>query len=700
MKYLILCEKPSVASDIFQALNQNSKGKRNEGYYHCYYNNEEYLITYCFGHLYMLSLFDNDKWDFNSLPLFPSNWKIKPFEDKKRQINIIHKLLNDTDNIIISTDAGREGELIAREVLESYNQNIYNSKKIFRLWTSKALSSDVVQNIFSNKIIKEYSTYNNLYYQALARQRADWLIGINLTRGYTTKNNSGVISIGRVQTPVLSVIVKRTIDFKNYIPSSKFSISFESKDFILHTNLIFDNKDEALQTLQNFSQFDKLKINDVLLSENINVKCPLLFSLTDLQKKANTLYGFTAQKTLDILQILYEKYKLISYPRSDSNYLSNSNIDDYKKIISKLGFPQYVNQIDSFKESVFNDEKLTDHHAIICLNPLNDIDLPKDEKLIYNLILNQMLNFFKGDFIYKKLFVSGIQNDTLFSNTLFIKISDGWKNNTVNEDDEDDSKIYLLNIPNINKDSFVFGSFVIREISSKPPRLFTDSTILSFMDKYFLGTPATRADIIEKLINRSYIIRENKKLISTNKGIELINTLEQTSSTLLDVKYTSNFEKIISTIDNKNQLNTFENDIKNFVISEINLIKNNTVSPTLTKKQTDFLKSLTKNIKSDIDINTINKDNFNNIIESLKKENQVLCKCGNPMKEGPKSYFCSNCNIYIYKTFLNKKLSKNQIQDILFGKKLLIKGFISKSGKTFDGYLSLGNDNKVELTFK
>lgn len=705
MSKLIICEKPSVAEDFFKAL---SGTKKHKGYFECNHEGSIYYITYCFGHLFEFVYKDSKEWNLNDLPIFPNNWFPSPISSKKEQIKIICNLINISSDIIIATDAGREGELIARELLEYSDKNIYSKKNVFRFFTSEALTKDVI--LKGLKQFSIYTKYNYLYFQAKGRMMSDWLVGINLTRGYTLVNNSGLISIGRVQTPILFEISKRTNEYKSFQPTSSFNLSFQGDNNILLKSSISSPNEKEIQIIvSNLSPYLPLYITKFEESNEKNISAPPLHSLTTLQQEANIKFGLSPKKTLDIAQKLYEEYKLISYPRSDSQYLADSSVSYFSECLTRVGFPNYANEVslDRFSKIIFDSSKLTDHHAIICIDSPKNISLLPDELNVFNLILNRMTNFFKGDYKYKTILIEGNVSDTVFSNTFTKVIDYGWKaflnenEHSFNDDDaSSDLSNTLSSSISINVGDSISGKLFAREVKSTPPKLYTEASILKFMDKNNLGTPATRADIIEKLFNRDYIFLEKKKLFSTPKGDSLVSVLLENNSLLLNIDFTSKVEKELNSINSQNELYSFESKIKDIVFSELSNVNksSNKIQRSLSKKQIEFFNKLCKQYKVNIDINNVDPDNFDKTIKEILETNKITCKCGSLVNETPKTFFCPNCNLTVFKTISGKNLTFNQVKDLFLGKEIVCKNLKSKTGKVFDAKLVV-KDNRVSFIF-
>jgi len=403
MAVLLLTEKPSQAKDYAKAFRNC---KRKEGYIDC----GNVVISWAVGHLFEI---DDDiapkRWSLDSLPIFPERFKLKLRRGGDKQFRVIKELLKKAKEVWIGTDPGREGELIAREILLMAGWKDWDRVK--RIWTSEALTPEVVKKALKN--LKPAKEFDGLYYSALARQHADWIVGINLTRLVSLKANDNTVwSVGRVQTPTLRLLVERENEIRNFKPTPYWVIkavfdkegkTFEGvlilskEDLKAFQNQTEEEEEEEKQTSVGSAIKDKnlaLRVYEEIkkLPYGVVVKVekklkrelpPPIHSLTTLQREANKLFGYSAQKTLKIAQRLYEHYKVISYPRTDSQYLAESNKPLVREVLKKLGKEELLPAVDKVGKRVFNDARLTDHHAIIPLEPPPE-GLTKEERNIYS----------------------------------------------------------------------------------------------------------------------------------------------------------------------------------------------------------------------------------------------------------------------------------------------------------------------------
>lgn len=519
MQTLVISEKPSVAISISKVLGAT---KKKDGYY----EGNGYRVSWCVGHLIQMAnpdAYDEKyaKWDMADLPIIPKDYKYEVAKATKKQFNILKKLMNDKeiDTVINACDAGREGESIFRLV---YNQ-VNCKKKMKRLWIS-SMEDSAIKEGFDH--LKDGEEYDNLFESAQARAIADWLVGMNISRLYSCLYNQNY-SVGRVQTPTLAMIVKRDDEIANFKKEKYYTVELSMDGFILSTDRI-DDKVAAEQLINLVG--DKIEITDVIQNEKIT-KPDLPFDLTTLQRECNKYFGYSAKQTLDYAQSLYEK-KLITYPRTDSRCLTEDMITSM--INNILG----QNDFDTERiKVIFNSSKVTDHHAIIPTVSSMSEDLssiPESEAKVYGLIFN-------------KLHAS--VGYPLIENTTKIVVNfDGFEFTSSGKVIKDEGftkylKEYKvkknedIELPNVNiGDSLKIKDKEIKEKYTQPPKHFTENTLLKSMEtagndalkkgieveRKGIGTPATRAGIIENLIYKGFIQRDKKNLVATHKGISLI----------------------------------------------------------------------------------------------------------------------------------------------------------------------------------
>ena len=577
MKKLILAEKPSVARDIGRILNANEKKKN-------YLEGKNYVITWALGHLLGLKMPEdlNKKWEkcqLETLPMLPKFIGTKPLPKTRSQLKTIESLVKrkDINEIVIATDAGREGELVARWIL----QYVHANKKVTRLWISSQTDKAVKQGF---KELKPAEKYDNLYESALARATADWLVGLNVTRALTVKYQDN-LSAGRVQTPTLALVRRQEEKIEKFMPQKYYRIALRLGNqtaYMKQKNIYaIKERDEAEKKKRHLDNF-KGQIRNI----NSKVKreaAPLLYDLTELQREANKRYGYSAKKTLSLVQSLYEIHKVVSYPRTDSRYLSNDIKSTLMerlqaiRIYDSRAEESIKNKAKVILKKVFNDSKVTDHHALIPTEQVpNYSKFSADEQKIYNLIVSRFLGIFAQPYTVEELRVVVTFDKDEF---IFVgkKVLDyGWKNKDASEE------VAL----NLKKDTIVSPNFTVEEKLTTPPSPLTEAGLLAQMEKFGLGTPATRAEIIEKLVKSELMERTGHALRVTPKGKQLLNLVNKE---LVSPKLTAKWEKQLEDIAHgKMKSQKFIGDIKNDtkrLVSEVKNSKEDYKDFSLTKKR-------------------------------------------------------------------------------------------------------------------
>ncbi|TAK59785.1 DNA topoisomerase 3, partial [Methylobacter sp.] len=542
---VILTEKPSVARDIAKCLNISSK---HDGYF----EGNGYQITWAFGHLVELKEPDEynqawKRWSLESLPIIPERFGLKARGDAsaQKQLNTIKRLFKAADEIICATDAGREGELIFRYIL-SWAGCVHKPFK--RLWIS-SLTDDSIRKGFAE--LQEGHAYDGLYRAAKCRSESDWIVGLNATRLYTLKfgQQGSLWTIGRVQTPVLALIVQKDSEISSFVAKDFWELHtlYRDADF-QYVGGRFDSKADAEALLNQISGRD-FRINEVK-GKRETLSPPLLYDLTDLQKDMSIRYGLTADQTLSCAQQLYEK-KHVTYPRTDSRYLTNDMKPDMKPLLTKLRskFEQQIEPLDldklALSSRIFNDTKVSDHHAIIPTTALPGT-LSGQEAKVYEAIVQRFIAAFYPPCIKQITTVLGSVNaETPIAEVKFKTIgtiieSPGWqalyKNDALKQADKE-----LKILPNFVQGETGSQQPSINQGKTTPPKPFNEASLLSIMEsagktcddeqlkealkEKGLGTPATRASIIEVLIKRNYIQRQKKTLVSTESGRHLISII-------------------------------------------------------------------------------------------------------------------------------------------------------------------------------
>lgn len=532
---LIITEKPSVAKDIAKVLGSNRRGNG-------FFEGNGYKITWCVGHLVGLSYpVDYDvklkTWRVDNLPIIPKKMKYQVLPNTKDQYNIINNLIHDesTDSLICATDSGREGELIFRLVYR-----MSGSKKNFeRLWISSQTDQAILEGF---EKLKPGENYDPLFKSAISRAVADWLIGINATRYFSVQYNT-MLSIGRVQTPTLGIIVDRFLEIQNFVPE----IYYELEGFFEGYSGIWKNakgskfKDESeIKDLVEELNGKQAFVDSIETSKKSKT-CPLLYDLTELQVQANKKYGYSIKDTLDIAQALYEKHKVTTYPRTDSRHISDDMIPKLKPLLQNIkrdDLKVHVSKILEKKlqitKRIVDNKKVTDHHAIIPTEKIANVNaLNEREKNIYNMIIERFVAVFMPKYEYNETKLTTRVEEHKFYSKGSSVIALGWRE----IESVKDSKEIIFPPLELNQEVKVI-EYKKADKTTSPKKHYTEGTLVSAManigrivddevlkehlkDKG-LGTPATRASIIEKLLNVGYIRREKNNILPTSKGIQTV----------------------------------------------------------------------------------------------------------------------------------------------------------------------------------
>ena len=566
-KILVLAEKPSVGRDIARVL--GCKNEKNG-----YIEGNKYIVTWALGHLVTLAdpeTYDKKykSWDMSDLPILPKDLKTVVIKKSAKQFNTVKAQLNrnDVSEVVIATDAGREGELVARWIIEK----AHIKKPIKRLWISSSTDKAIKEGFTKLKDAKEY---NNLYYSAIARAEADWIVGINATRALTTKYNAS-LSCGRVQTPTLAMILKREDEIRNFKPKDYYTLDILTEKGGNYLKLSWHDKNNSTSTfnkekIENIKKkvLNKdLKIVDVKKS-NKKKYAPSLYDLTELQRDANKMFGYSAKETLSIMQKLYEHHKVLTYPRTDSRYLTDDIVDTLKDRIKAVCMKLLKTKIKPNKSFVDNS-KVTDHHAIIPTEERVFLgDLSDKERKIYDLVVKRFLSVLCPPFEYEQTTIKGSCEGETFTakGNKIIKL--GWRENYTVDDNETYDGIIDINVDEVLK----VESVKIENKKTNPPSYLNEATLLTEMEKHNLGTVATRADIIEKLFNSFFVEMKNKEIHITSKGRQL---LDLAPKDLKSPELTAKWEKTLNDISKgKSKKNEFLNEMKNYSKTIVKEIKN------------------------------------------------------------------------------------------------------------------------------
>ena len=537
MKQLIIAEKPSVAKDLSRVLKATKKTKN-------YYEGDKVIVTWALGHLLTLKMPEDlnkewQQWQLETLPMLPKQIGIKPLPKTGHQLKAIASLAKrkDVGEAVIATDAGREGELVARWILQWVRFN----KPVKRLWISSQTDKAIKQG-FAN--LKPASQYDNLYESAISRAKADWLVGLNVTRALTVKYQDN-LSAGRVQTPTLALVRQQEKQIEKFLPQEYFTIQFADNQLTFTHQ---QKNPQAIKTREAAQQLVQQMSQTAGIVEKIEEKvkrqaAPLPYDLTEIQREANQRYGFSAKKTLSLVQSLYEIHKVVTYPRTDSKYLTTDMQNTMKERLQAISDfnPQVKTIIKNGSKvvlkKVFNNALVSDHHALIPTEQrANFAKLSSDEQRIYQMIVSRFLMLFLPEYQEKveKITLSFGSERFVASNKKVLE--PGWKGIS------DEPKAKVVHYTEGQK---IKGEFSIEKQLTTPPKPLSEGTLLAKMEKYSLGTPATRAEMIEKLIKSDLMERKANYLAVTPKGKQLLGLVNPSLVTPeLTEKWEKNLEKI------------------------------------------------------------------------------------------------------------------------------------------------------------
>lgn len=667
---LVISEKPSVAKSIAEAIGANQKKNG-------YYEGSGYMVSWCYGHLIEMAQpqdYDKkyEKWTYESLPIIPSDWIYKVKDDTKGQYLVLKELLHrsEVDAVVNACDAGREGENIFRHVYDMAGCG----KPMERLWISSMEESAVIEGMNN---LRKGSEYDNLYRAALAREKADWLVGMNLTRNFTVLYRRKVLKIGRVQTPTLAMIVQRETEIMDF-KKQKYYAAHLLVDGIDAVSDRIDSETDA----DNIVKSCKGKPATVksYVSEHKKSVPPKLYDLTSLQMDAGRLFGYTAKQTLDYTQSLYEK-KLVTYPRTDSKFLTHNEIEKVETVTSAIMKIMPFLKEESFlpdTANVVNDKKVTDHHAIIPTMETAKADikeLPETERKILFLVADRLIAATAEPMEYQAVKVELECGGSIFKASGKTILKDGYK---MYEDsmkaffktteEKEDSEEAGQKLPELHEGMTLDGAEgKVTEHYTKPPKRYTESSLLSQMERAGskdmnddverkgLGTTATRADIIEKIIAQGYVKREKKTFVPTEDGMKLITVLPD------------EIKSVQMTVDMENTL------------AEV-------AAGTVT--DTSYLNQITDFVKRVVDrYSSVNGGDTN--LFSMKEKIGDCPFCGGDVVKGKYGIYCEKkCGMRFGK-IMGKQPTESQWKDILAGKRILLKGLKSKSkDSTYDAYFT------------
>ena len=681
---LVLAEKPSVAQSIAKVL---GAAKREDGYL----EGNGYVVSWCVGHLVELAqpeVYDAkySKWAYADLPIFPMDWQYEVSAGTKKQFGILKKLMarEDVASLVCATDAGREGELIFRLVYHKAGCR----KPFERLWIS-SMEDVAIKEGFEN--LRSGTEYDALYEAALCRERADWIVGINATRLFSTLYGQ-TLNVGRVMTPTLAMAVMREAAISAFKPELFYTVQIGLDGFTAASER-FKTKAAAEAVKQSCS----VAIVQKAECKEKTEKPPALYDLTSLQREANRVLGYTAQQTLDYTQNLYEK-KLVTYPRTDSRFLTEDMAHSLTDLV-KLAFHTFpvedVDNIPVHAEQVVNNKKVTDHHAIIPTRELqkcNLSELPKGELAILQLISNRLCVAVGDPHRYAETVIELDCGGTVFSTKGKTVVQDGWKA-LVQKNDSTKSDENVQTLPSVSVgDEMTVSGTEIKEGKTSPPKHFTEDTLLSAMEtagadempdeveRKGLGTPATRAGIIEKLVRIGFLERKGDKktkhLIPTHKGTALVTVMpEQIQSPSMTADWE---EKLLLIEKGEYASEDFMDEIK------------------------DVIAGLIQNYEVIRDSEVM-----------MSKEANSIGKCplcGSAVEDKAKAFFCSNraCKFALWKNnryfaSIGKSMTSATAQKLLGSGKVKLKNCKSeRTGNTFDAtvFMEVSDDGKTKFSME
>lgn len=681
---LVVAEKPSVGMALAKALGVSVK---KDGYA----EGENVIVSWCVGHLVGLAnadMYDEKykRWNISDLPIIPENWQYIIAEDKNKQFGVLRQLMEDSrvTEVVNACDAGREGELIFRLVYDKIGCN----KPIKRLWIS-SMEEKAIRDGFSN--LKDGKDYENLYQSALCRAKADWIVGINATRLFSKLYNR-TLNVGRVQTPTLAMLYERENSISNFQKEKYFNVHLKSVGIdAVHEKV---KEQEAAENIRKECDGQQAIVKSVK-TERKTVNPPHLYDLTTLQREANRLYGFTAQQTLDYTQSLYEM-KLVTYPRTDSQYITDDMNENARNIAELVGkkfahFDGLVLAPDT--KRVINNKKVSDHHGIIPTAELDSTDIssvPDGEKKILYLIANRLLCATSEPYIYEtvtaEISCGGYSFVARGRNVIsegFKAIEKAFRSYQKCKDDTEETEEESVALSE--------GQVIERPISevtehfTQPPKHYTEDTLLSAMERAGtdelteeversgLGTPATRASIIEKLTKSGFIKREKKNLVVTENGTDLISVMPDI---IKSASMTADWENSLSLMaQGKFTSQQFMADIEKLVDDIINVAKDSVDESKVTKTSGEVI--------------------------------GVCPRCGKNITVTPKAYSCEDraCGFVIWKNdkFFEKSkktLTKEMVASLIKNGKIPVKGLYSqKTGRNYDATVCLDDTGKY-VNFK
>ena len=712
MTTVVLAEKPSVARDIARIIGARRRG---EGYL----EGEGYVVTWAFGHLVHLAEPDEygpawkGRWSLDQLPMLPEQWKLKTDRKTVAQFQIIKKLINDasTTGIICATDAGREGENIFRLIYEYAGCR----KPFQRLWVSSLTDSAIRAGL---QRLQPGETFDDLAAAARVRAQADWLVGMNFTRAYTV-HNKGLCTIGRVQTPTLAMLVQRETQIANFKKAFFYELVARLEEgfsarYSKDGQTRIEKKEEAEKLYQRLHPIQVGTVSRI--EKKINKqRPPALYDLVNLQRDANRRFGFTAAQVLDHAQRLYETHKLISYPRTESRHISEDMVPQLPQILENLDHRQAPEALARLQQGLklgkayVDRTKLTDHHAILPTGVKPPPTLSPPLRKIYDLVVARFVAIFLPDHVVEETLVTLDIGGESFVARGAVVLEEGWKvveprraesRGKAADSDEEEEERQTLPPLKEGQQVHISGMEVV-EKETKPPRRYTDASLLGAMknagrqieDQALaqamrasgLGTPATRADTIERLIRSGFVSRQKKALMPTEKGKALIGAVAEP---LRSPELTAGWERQLKEVEEgRLEAGQFYRSIADFVAK---LIPQVVSGPVLPAEAFGDRSSGSKKGRG-------------------QKRGKILGSCPaceqGEVIETPKAYGCTRyregCTFAIWKEVAGKKITEKQAKDLLHGGETTwLKGFTSRAGKKFEARLKLSPEWKVIFDFE
>mgnify|MGYP001362354828 CR=1 FL=1 len=706
VKILLLCEKYSQAQDIARGLGDNIRRRD------MYMEGDIYIVCWAQGHLLTLSYPEQinpewHAWTLDTLPIIPKQFRYVPIPSPdnraQKMLSVIKSLVSRSDvaQVVICTDPGREGELIARLIL----RYVSCSKPLYRMWTTAALTPGAVRQAMEQ--LKDASEYEPLYLSALTRQQADWIVGINATRAWT-KAQSEICTLGRVQTPTLTLVVEREKEIMSFKPSKYYEVQlefacaqgkFEARWGRLNDDSggydhRIESREEAEEILARIKAVGAGVVEQ--MTEELKKEYPYsLFSLTSLQKAANSKLGFTAQETLDLAQSLYEK-KVITYPRTEGCFLNQEMAPGCLQLLQHLTpntmvpvrwqFKELV--VTKYNKRVFDNFKVKEHHAII--PTMETADLTPNEKKLYELILRRFVAAFHGEHVYKSYWALIRIGEDVADTSGVINVEKGWRKIWTYDKGHPDGVCPL------KRESVTLLSGAVDEKETKAPPRFTDSSLIDAMihaaryadsQEYKeileecdgIGTPATRSNIIEMLIRRGYLERRGRVLYPTDKAMEMVEILQEHKSQLTDVVYTAQWEAELEKIH--------QGDVS----------RRKTFMARIVKDTEDIVNHAKEYYRKRVASSGKTGDGVDKKSVFRRKVLGVCPNCGADVVEIEKGWVCTGdrekCGLAIWKDALSqfgaRRIRERQALSLLMGERIYFRSLVSKSGKKFGAHAAL-----------